>query len=427
MRVALLTYGSRGEVQPFVCLGRALADRGHDVEVVTTENGGPMARSAGLSFRSLPRQTARKRRAREGRRRLAKDLSMGSLRFASEGEEAEAAEMRRVLIDTAESADLFICSLLLEARCRVIARAKGIAIVPLHICPVIPSRSYVCALLPQRNLGPFNRLSHEIFFRMVYRVQRNDFAALHRELNLPAPTWSEWRVGLSGEAPCLLGYSQMLFPAPADWSGNLYPVGFLEPWPDLRESFGEVGIPPELEDWLDSGPPPVFFSFGTAPVDDPQALLDAIRKALADLGARGVLAADRHRLNTAGDDTLFLVGGVDHQSLLPRCAAAVHHGGSGSTMASARAGVPTLVCWRFGDHSFWGERCRRLGIGHSIPFAKLDARHLAQGLRKVLDPAMARRAEDVSRQMAHEHGVESAVACIEQDWSHFRTVPSISS
>ena len=426
MRVALVTYGGRGEVQPFVCLGRALADRGHEVEVLATENGGAMTRSAGLAFRALPRQIPRRRRLRgAGRGGLANGLSMGSLRFASEGRKAEAAELRGTLIAAAGSADLLVCSMLFEARCQAISRSKAAAVLPLHICPVIPSRAYGCALLPQRRLGPFNRLSHEFFLRQVYRVQRDDFAALHRELGLPPPTWSEWRGWMSGDAPRLLGYSQALFPLPADWPDSLHPVGFLEPWQALRESFGEAGLSSELEGWLDAGPPPVLFGFGTAPVDGLGALFEAIRNALLEVGARGVLTGDWGGLGVDGDETLFLAGDVDHQSLLPRCAAAVHHGGSGSTMASARAGVPTLVCWRFGDNSFWGERCRRLGIGRSMPFSKLDSRRLARGLRRVLDPAVVNRAGHVSRRMEREHGVESAVACIERTVER-RTVECVS-
>jgi UDP:flavonoid glycosyltransferase YjiC (YdhE family) len=102
---------------------------------------------------------------------------------------------------------------------------------------------------------------------------------------------------------------------------------------------------------------------------------------------------------------------VDHESLLPRCSAAVHAGGSGTTAASTAAGTPTLICSVWWDQPFWG-RCRALGIGDTVPFTKLDTRRLVEGLRTVLRPEVAARAKAVARRMADEDGVATA------DYSH---------
>jgi sterol 3beta-glucosyltransferase len=119
-------------------------------------------------------------------------------------------------------------------------------------------------------------------------------------------------------------------------------------------------------------------------------------------------------LEVDGDDKLFFVDEVDHQSLLPRCAAAIHHGGAGTTATSIGTGTPTLVASVFWDQPFWGARCRELGVGDTFPFAKLDKRRLTDGLRTVLDPSVSARAAQVGRQLAEEDGVANAVAAIEE-------------
>jgi sterol 3beta-glucosyltransferase len=145
------------------------------------------------------------------------------------------------------------------------------------------------------------------------------------------------------------------------------------------------------------------------PVLDGAALLRTVRATLADLGVRGILAAGWSELDAVRDDTLFVVGEVDHQSLLPRCAAAVHHGGAGTTHTSLAAGTPTLICSVAFDQPFWGSRCRRLGVGATFPFARLNARRLTDGLRAVLDTRVAVRAKEVAQRMADEDGIGGAV------------------
>jgi UDP:flavonoid glycosyltransferase YjiC (YdhE family) len=146
---------------------------------------------------------------------------------------------------------------------------------------------------------------------------------------------------------------------------------------------------------------------------DDAAMLGTIRAALARLGVRGILAAGWSELSGGGDDSLYVIDQVDHDSLLPRCSAAVHAGGSGTTAASAAAGTPTLVCSVWWDQPFWGARCRALGIGDTFAFTKLDTRRLVEGLRAVLRPEVAVRAKEVARRMADEDGVATAVAVLE--------------
>jgi UDP:flavonoid glycosyltransferase YjiC (YdhE family) len=413
VRVALAAYGTRGDVQPIVCLARTLAARGHEVEVVAPRNEVGMAQAAGLRSTALPFDFQAMLRAAPAQRMLANGRINALLRWLADQEERYDAELRQTLVETAESVDLIVCTAALVPRCRAVAEACGIAMVPLHLAPVHSSRMYPAFSLTPRDLGPLNRASHRLFIYAWWRSQRGFLAALRSELGLPSPSYSTLWHDYSGRHPALLGYSPTLFAPPEDWSERLHTVGSMRPSPELRAEIAESGLPAELEDWLASGPPPVYLGFGSMPVLDDAAMLGTIRAALAKLGVRGVLAAGWSELSGGGDDSLYVVDQVDHESLLPRCSAAVHAGGSGTTAASAAAGTPTLVCSVWWDQPFWGARCRALGIGDTVPFTKLDTRRLVEGLRTVLRPEVAARAKAVARRMADEDGVATAAAVLE--------------
>jgi UDP:flavonoid glycosyltransferase YjiC (YdhE family) len=135
---------------------------------------------------------------------------------------------------------------------------------------------------------------------------------------------------MRGEGTQLLAFSPALAPTPPDYPAGAILVGALTPSPRLRRSFGEAGLPAELEAWLGAGPPPVFLGFGSMPVLDAERLVETARASLA-------------------------------------------------------AGVPTLVCSVFADQPYWGGLCRTLGVGMTFPFKRLDERRLTAGLRTVLD------------------------------------------
>jgi sterol 3beta-glucosyltransferase len=415
--VALVTLGSRGDVQPYVCLARGLIDSGHEVNLIGPRNGETMAQLAGVPYRSLPMDVHELKTAEPAQRMLASGRATTFVRWLTDELKEFTTETCRTILAGTESSDLLVSHLLLADHCASVARARGIPHIPMHLTPFLPSREYSSVGVTHRGrwrrLGPLNRASHNLFMEMVWRMSRPEILKFQRELGIPLAKRSSLRTLSFGDAPCLLAYSQTLFPKPNDWPQSATPVGFLTPSPELRTRLGERGLPPELEGWLEAGEAPVFLGFGSTPVLDGQRQLRTIRATLTRLGVRGILAAGWSGLDATSDEQLFVVDAVDHQALLPRCAATVHHGGAGTTHASLAAGTPTLVCSVFGDQPFWGARCEELGAGATIPFAQLTERSLTEGLRTVLDSRVAARAGQVAQRMSAESGVKTAVARLE--------------
>ena len=115
-----------------------------------------------------------------------------------------------------------------------------------------------------------------------------------------------------------------------------------------------------------------------------------------------------------------MLASVPHSWLFPQMAAAVHHGGAGTTAAGLRAGVPSIIVPFFGDQPFWGVRVANLGVGPTpIPKKRLSAERLAQAITQaVSDQGMRQRAARLGQRIRAEDGVAKAVSIIEAQMSH---------
>ncbi len=174
---------------------------------------------------------------------------------------------------------------------------------------------------------------------------------------------------------------------------------------------------PELEAFIESGPPPVYIGFGSMAGKNPERLARIVIEALQQTGQRGIIAAGWGGLTTGQlPDTIFPIDSAPHDWLFPRMAAVVHHGGAGTTAAGLRAGRPTIICPFLGDQSTWGQHVYDLGAGSKpIPQKKLTVEKLAAALREVAtSQAIQQSAAEIGEKIRQEDGIANAVTIIER-------------
>jgi UDP:flavonoid glycosyltransferase YjiC (YdhE family) len=56
--------------------------------------------------------------------------------------------------------------------------------------------------------------------------------------------------------------------------------------------------------------------------------------------------------------------------------------------------------------TFWGARCRALGVGDTFPFARFSTERLECSLHELLDPTVDARAQALAQQLGEERVVE---------------------
>lgn len=397
---ALASYGTRGDVEPCVAIGRELLRRGHAVRVGVPPNLVGFAEAAGLNANAygpdmhdfftddfLRNFWANFRSSFWTVRepiRLVRELWEPCLRYWG--------VMSKTLTSLADGADLLFTGLVYQELAVNVAEYHDIPLATLHYFPIRPS-GQLLPLLP----SPLVRFGMTAYDWLCWRMSKKAEDAQRCELGLPmarrsAPRRIE-RVSLEIQA-----YDEVCFPGlAAEWAkwGSRRPfVGALTI--GLRTDADE-----EVASWIAAGTPPICFGFGSMPVaESPADTAEMISEACARLGERAVVCAGWADFSDVPRfDHVKVVSAVNYAAIFPTCRAVVHHGGSGTTAAALRAGVPALILWTAGDQPHWGAQLKRLKVGTTRRFSSTTAESLVEDLRRILAPEYVARARELATRM----------------------------
>jgi UDP:flavonoid glycosyltransferase YjiC (YdhE family) len=179
----------------------------------------------------------------------------------------------------------------------------------------------------------------------------------------------------------------------------------------------DTPVPPELERFLDAGPPPVFLTFGSMLDAKGGRTMEMISRAAARTCCRMVV--QQHwvgKENCVGmGPGLLAVDRVPHAKVFPRMAAVVHHGGAGTFHSAVRAGVPQVAVPHFLDQYYMAHRISVLGVGpHPLRRRALTVGRLEDAIRKALeDPAYRTRARALAEMLKSRDGAAEAADLLE--------------
>jgi sterol 3beta-glucosyltransferase len=414
MRILLLSYGTRGDAQPQVVLADALRQRGYDVRVAAPENLRGLVEKAGIEYAPLHGNSQEIMESDVGRRWL----SSGNVRafMKALGEICNQINPRifETALVAAEGVDAIVGGTLVEDMSMTLAELKKVPFALAHTIPFEQTSEYAAPFVTAAALpfGFLNRVTHRLFRRAIFEVNRPTLNPWRASLGLAPLT--ETIVGRAHEHPhpVLQLWSDTVLPRPRDAASSIVSTGYVRMPASVRARLGEDRPPEGLVEWLAAGPAPVYLGFGSMPVVDPEALTRQAIELAAELDQRIVISAgwtDLDAVRHLGGDRAHFIRGVDHGWLFPQCAAAVHHGGAGTTAASLEAGTPTVICSVFADQPFWGARVQRQGWGAHVPFAKLRKDTLRAALRRALAPEVKARTTELGAKLRAEDGTAATV------------------
>ncbi|MEZ0364239.1 glycosyltransferase [Mycobacterium sp. pUA109] len=400
MKFVLASYGTRGDVELCAAVGRELQRRGHEARMAVAPNLVDFVESVGLAavgygpdtqsaqetdallnfWRDFPRSLWRIQDLLRTRRET-RELFIQSW-----------GEMSATLTSLADGADLLFTDMVFEQQAANVAEHYDIPLATLHFLPIRVNGQLIPILPPSLTRFALRALEW-VHWRETKKVED----AQRRDLGLPkANTPSPRRITQRGSLE-IQAYDEVCFPGLAaewaQWNGRRPFVGTLT-----------LQLPTDVDDevtsWIAAGTPPIYFGFGSVPVGSSADTLSMIAGACAQLGERALVCSGWTDFSGLPQfDHVKVVSAVNFAVALPACRAVVHHGGTGTTAAGLRAGVPTLILWSAPDQQIWGAQIKRLKVGSSRRFSASTRESLVADLRRILAPQYAARAREIATQM----------------------------
>lgn len=418
MKIGIQTWGTEGDVRPFLALAHGLSNAGHDVTLVAAE-------ITNRKFTAIAERLG---------------FSLRHVHYTYHDKEQVIKIIREMFLtwDAVKQIKLLMTHLFHPVLKELLSAAKMLCadndlvigsplVYPLKIAALQEQRPFVMVFLqpmmPSRFVPPVNipymgarlnalwwkfadmvvNLAVKADIDRIYQRER-----LQPERSLLYDIWNSPLLTLVASSPAL-------FPPPPDWNDRYHFCGFFN-LPDSRESYQ---MPDDLAQFLSAGEPPVFMTFGSmlafeeSPCERIELLLEATRIA----GCRAIIQAnwnDWPHLPESPD--IYRMIRAPHHHIFPHCKAVVHHGGAGTTQTATLAGCPSIVVEHFTDQPLWGSVVHRNGMAPKMLHRhSLTAKKLARAIQTVLKtPSMKKKAEQIGAAMKQEDGVARAVNLIER-------------
>ena len=407
MHVVIVTYGTRGDVQPMSAIALELMARGHSVLLACPRNHVGFVEALGVRAHGLVGDSEELLTRPEGREWVAtgnaRELVRGLMKLITELADELARDIERACV----GADVIVTGLIPAVIARANAERNGVPLVVAHTFPTLPTREFTSALVdlpvePPRMLRPmFTRALLTVVKFLMRRLER----PLRARYQLPParkePSLEQFDRGRLS----LQLWSPAFIPRPADWRENEVVTGFCALPTHTRTRLGETHALHQLEEFLAAGSAPLYFGLGSMPVLEWKPLVERLLRITGDLDLRLVLSGELDKpdlVRAMLPSSAVLVGKVDHDALFPRCCAVIHHGGAGSTATGLRAGKPTMVCAVLGDQPFFGRMVTRLGLGSWARMRGLTEERLRAGIETLLRPDVVERARLLGERMRAE-------------------------
>jgi len=412
MRIVMVAFGTWGDVRPNVVLGQALQKEGYAVVVVAAEEFRQWVESRNLEFAGLSANIQAMMEA------LASESTgvIKTIQTVNRVVGPALVQMGAEIAAAVQPGDALLVNEGALGLVNGIVEKYDLRLIHINLQPLAPTRDFPPISAP--NLpewmpirGAYNRAMGRMGQRISWSLFGSRGNTLRAEtLNLPKQTPAK-HLAMLNSTPSLTLVSRHVVPPPADWLPHNRITGYLFDDDPAWEA------PKNLIDFLAAGEKPVYIGFGSMGDRKPEATTRLVLDAIQRSGKRAILLSGWAGIGAADmPKDVFLLNYAPHSWLFPQVAAVVHHGGSGTTGAGVRAGVPSIVVPYFGDQPFWAQRVYDLGVGAKpISRGKLTAEKLASAIIEATSSRdMQENAKILGEKISVEDGVGEAVKAIRE-------------
>ncbi|SFL23342.1 UDP:flavonoid glycosyltransferase YjiC, YdhE family [Nitrosomonas aestuarii] len=412
MRIGIQTWGSDGDILPFLALAEGLQAAGHQVTVAFTsvDNKDYSTISAKCGFQALKVFDRFEEGMDQAMTQIIAtndplkqfilvmekyfdpavyDMYDASTQLCMDNEIVIGHMMNHTLLTAAEKYN----------RPRVVVALAPLAIRTKHIPLFGPNLGVLLNQITWR-LGDY--VGRKKLFSIANDIRNNEglppIKSLQRELYVSKD------LTLIASSPSISIRQQ-------DWGDNIQITGEL----NFKATDQKPSLPDDLEEFLNSGSAPIYITFGSISPYRAQETTELMLESVKKSGCRAIIQADWDNVHSVmEEDSIYKCNRLPHADVFPHCSLVVHHGGAGTTHTALRAGCPAIVVEHAFDQTFWGNELKRIGVaGKVLHRNSITAEQLAKAIKATLNSQeMKRNAMVIGEKMLAENGVETSVRLI---------------
>ncbi|KAF2213715.1 glycosyltransferase family 1 protein [Cercospora zeae-maydis SCOH1-5] len=424
LNIVCLTIGSRGDVQPYIALCKGFLDEGHKATIATHAEFRPWVEKHGIAFKNVDGDPAELMR-------ICVENGMFTPSFFLEASSKFRGWLDQLLISSwkaCQGADILIESPSAMSGIHI-AEALEIPYFRAFTMPWTRTRAYphAFAVPKQKRGGSYNYMTYTFFDNMFWQAIAGQINRWRRKTLKLGPTSLD-RLQ-TNKVPFLYNFSPNVVPQPLDFSDWIKVTGY---W--FLDEGSDYTPPNDLAAFIKQAREDkqklVYIGFGSVTVSDSRQLMQQIMEAVVKADVRCILSkgwSDRFDKADSSASPLELpscihqIRAAPHDWLFKQVDAVVHHGGAGTTGASLRVGVPTIIKPFFGDQFFFATRVEDLGVGMHLK--KVTANHLGKALWIAThDARMRTKAKLLGEAIRGENGVQTAINAVYRDLEYAKTL-----
>ncbi|MFZ4771902.1 MAG: glycosyltransferase [Ferruginibacter sp.] len=422
MKIGIQTWGSEGDVRPFIALADGLVRSGHNVTLaISTDkprNYHELAKKYGFDINLLitPDTYTHDELAKIWQSII---LAVNPIKQAElvlkYGFDPIMEDMYNASKELCKINELVIGHFFVFPL-QIAAEKAGIPMVTINIVHnCLPSTYIWPPGIP--NLGKWSYslgwklvrfMINRIFLPRVNSLRKREGLSIHKDVM--SQTWASKKLNLIAVSP-------IICQRPPDWASNNQVCGFLNP-----ESTSIVDeLPKGLEEFIDSGSAPIYATFGSmmTPLTNQQIkeTVDIWIGAIKKLNLRGILQVPFDNYSEFGNTSdIFIVKRSPYVNVFPKCLAIIHHGGAGTTQSALLSGKPSVIVAHMSDQFFWGAELERLGVAsQTLKRASLSINNLAESISQLLSSnKYQENAKELGDKLKAENGVRNAIKIINE-------------
>lgn len=411
MRVCIMTLGSRGDVQPYVALGKELIKRGHTAVICTGGSFRQFVEENGVEFKETTSDLMAIAETPEGKAILEHPVrNMGlALRYSKE---VINPAFRKTLDDfytAAKGSDM------------IVYHPKAMGAVDMAIkleipCVSMPPVPLIFPVYEFANLAVTHKNLGSVLNKLSYKVNEKAEASQIKEINdfrEKTLGLKKRRVGIyaytngTNNIPIIYPISPKLFPDVKSWDGQVFLPGFL--YLDTDEELSN-----ELTNFLNEGEKPIVVTFSSMPLLEPVRFMTKLSQALEKANERAIILTGNSGITGKSSRTNLFIKSAPHSLLFPYAKGVIHHGGVGTMAAALKAGVPQQIIPFSVDQPFWAERLYKLGYGlKPLREKTLSSDDLVNAFIQMDAREVQTKAKQLASELHVENGNERAVEYLE--------------